>query len=32
MNTVDFHGAYWFPAAPTQLWAAAEQFGMFESW
>ena len=32
MNTVDFHGAYWFPADPTQLWAAAEQFGMFQSW
>ena len=32
MNTVDFHGAFWFPAAPAQLWAAAEQFGLFESW
>lgn len=32
MNTVDFHGTFWFPAAPAQLWAAAEQFGLFESW
>ena len=32
MNRVDFHGEFWFPVPPEQLWVMTEQFDLFTSW
>lgn len=32
MRRVDYHGEFWFPVSPPQLWATIEQFEQFESW
>ena len=32
MNRVDFHGEFWFPVTPEQLWVMIEQFDLFASW
>lgn len=32
MNRVDFQDTFWFPVSPSQLWAAAEQFELFQVW
>lgn len=31
-DKVDFHGGFWFPVPPAQLWATAGQFGLFQTW
>jgi uncharacterized protein YndB with AHSA1/START domain len=32
MNRVNYHGEFWFPVPPEQLWVMIEQFDLFESW
>ena len=32
MRRVDYHGEFWFPVSPSQLWATIERFEQFESW
>ena len=31
-DRVDYHGVFWFPVAPSELWAAIERFDLFTSW
>jgi hypothetical protein len=32
VNRVDYHGEFWFPVPPAQLWEVIERFKEFESW
>ncbi len=32
VRRVDYHGEFWFPVSPPQLWATIERFEQFESW
>lgn len=32
MSQVDYHGEFWFPVPPSQLWETIERFEDFESW
>jgi hypothetical protein len=32
VSRVDYHGEFWFPVPPSQLWETIERFEDFESW